>query len=166
MHAFGGWRLPTHTTPSLIPTHLCSPKKYPGRDNTLTGGWAGGEVGLKAFITDSGAAAATPPAKPAGKAAGRAAQPISQGGDVIYIGKGKSIKGDARKYPGEPLTCREGLGREQAVREEGVPAAAGGWSQPWVDWLQGLLPPCSCGLPGPQLGQQRSASCPPTRPPT
>ena len=30
------------------------PAKYPGRDNMFTGGWAGGEVGLKAFAAVRG----------------------------------------------------------------------------------------------------------------
>lgn len=73
------------------------PSKYPGRTE-YTGGWAGGEAGLKAFVAAyqrekelNGA----PPAKAA--KADRAPQPIAKGSDTIYLGKGRVIQDDARK---------------------------------------------------------------------
>jgi hypothetical protein len=79
------------------------PKKYPGREaDNLSGGWAGGEKGLKEFVANyerekmlnKEAAAAGKEAKPS-----RTPQPIAPGEDTIYLGNGRMIKGDARKYP-------------------------------------------------------------------
>ena len=49
---------------------------------------------------NGGAAAAAAKAKGAASAAARAPQPIAKDGrDVIYLGRGRTIKDDARKYP-------------------------------------------------------------------
>lgn len=64
------------------------------------GGWAGGEVGLKSFVSvhqrelELNQAA---PAKAGGKASAHEPRPIAKGSDTIYIGKGRVITDDARK---------------------------------------------------------------------
>ena len=106
----------------LIPLR-CSPKKYPGRDNELTGGWAGGEVGLKAFVASS-----TSTAGPAGAAkkpsAAREPQPIAKGSDSVYLGKGRFIKDDAKKVGCRQLVgCAAGsaAAREQRGQHQSSP---------------------------------------------
>ncbi|PSC72158.1 hypothetical protein C2E20_4510 isoform A [Micractinium conductrix] len=75
------------------------PSKYPQRSE-YTGGWAGGEKGLKEFVaaTQREKELNGAPAKKAGKAA-RAPQPIAKGSDTIYLGNGRTIVDDAKKYP-------------------------------------------------------------------
>jgi hypothetical protein len=65
------------------------PSKYPDRTE-LTGGFAGGEAGLKAFV--AAAAGGPPPAKPAGKGAGSEAR---VGGKGLYVGMGRYLPDDA-----------------------------------------------------------------------
>lgn len=91
------------------------PNKYPGRDNDFVGGWAGGEVGLKAFA----ASAATEEASTSGRTeassakkstAAAAKKGTSKGG--VYIGHekedyegrrlglpGRFVDDDPQKYP-------------------------------------------------------------------
>ena len=65
------------------------PSKYPGR-NALTGGFAGGEVGLKNFVAESGIDSvpgnASEKAEPATGKAGK---------NGIYVGKGRFLKDDS-----------------------------------------------------------------------
>lgn len=74
------------------------PSKYPRRDE-YSGGWAGGEKGLKEFVAAYQRevelnGAPKKEAKPV-----RAPQPIAKGSDTIYLGNGRVIKDDASKYP-------------------------------------------------------------------
>ena len=69
--------------------------KYASRDDWFTGGWPGGEVGLKeGFIQE-------PFEKPSGVQAEEYDLPEDyKGEDTVYIGKGKYVKGDAKKFAG------------------------------------------------------------------
>jgi hypothetical protein len=69
--------------------------KYASRDDWFTGGWPGGEVGLKeGFIQE-------PFEKPSGGQAEEYDLPEDyKGEDTVYIGKGKYVKGDAKKFAG------------------------------------------------------------------
>jgi hypothetical protein len=75
-------------------TVVDDPALYPDR-TTLTGGWAGGEVGLKAW-----AAANAPEELPAAPAppAPKGAKPAKAGKGGIYIGRGLVIDDDPAKY--------------------------------------------------------------------
>ena len=68
------------------------PKKYAGRDDWFTGGWPGGEVGLKeSFINE--------PFEPAVKSSPLNPLPEDVAGDdTVYLGKGKFAKADATKF--------------------------------------------------------------------
>ena len=92
----------------------------PGKDDVgplsgATGGFGGGEKGLKQFVSEKGIPwtndeAYPPKAKVAAQAADPAS-PIGKGKDLIYVGKPKGatkvddktkyIKDDARLYPGK-----------------------------------------------------------------
>ena len=73
------------------------PKKYAGRDNWFTGGWPGGEKQLKeVFIKEETGASKSGEAK----AAERALPDWAKGDDEIYVGKGKYVKGDSKKFAG------------------------------------------------------------------
>ncbi|KAL4452317.1 hypothetical protein ABPG75_007979 [Micractinium tetrahymenae] len=74
------------------------PAKYPGRTE-FVGGWAGGEKGLKEFVAAYQREKELNAAPPKAKAAPRDPKPIAKGEDTIYVGKGRVIKDDARKYP-------------------------------------------------------------------
>ena len=69
--------------------------KYAARDNWFTGGWPGGEVGLKeGFIQE-------PFEKPSGGQAEEYDLPEDvKGEDTVYVGKGKYVKGNAKKFAG------------------------------------------------------------------
>lgn len=64
------------------------PSKYPGR-NALTGGFAGGEVGLKNFVAENGVGSV--PQEESDKAAPASSKP---GKNAIYVGKGRFMKDD------------------------------------------------------------------------
>lgn len=65
------------------------PSKYPGR-NSLTGGFAGGEVGLKNFVAENGFVSATR------QESGNTARAPAKGGKAgIYVGKGRFLNDDA-----------------------------------------------------------------------
>ena len=68
------------------------PKKYAGRDDWFTGGWPGGEVGLKeSFIQE-------PFETPAQSSALNPLPEDVAGDDTVYLGKGKFVKADAKKF--------------------------------------------------------------------
>jgi len=69
--------------------------KYAARDNWFTGGWPGGEVGLKeGFIQE-------PFEKPSQAQKQYDELPDdAKGEDDIYVGKGKYVKGNAKKFAG------------------------------------------------------------------
>ena len=71
------------------------PKKYASRDDWFTGGWPGGEVGLKeGFINEP--FEKPPPSSPLN----RMPEDV-EGDDVVYVGKGKFARGvDATKFSG------------------------------------------------------------------
>lgn len=122
--------------------------KYPEK-NEYTGGWAGGEAGLKQFIEECKREQELNAAAKAEKVAGNAreAQPLGKGSDVIYLGysnvearksgeKGRVLKADGRKYP-ERTSLTGGfaggeLGLKAYVQSGDVPIAngAGGGRQP------------------------------------
>lgn len=92
------------------------PRKYPGRDNDFTGGWAGGEVGLKAFVEDLAApGGASKPAAKAAKPAGELPPQLS-GRDEIYVGKGRTVKGNASKFPQKTELTGGFAGGEEGVK--------------------------------------------------
>ena len=72
-------------------------KKYAGRDNLFTGGWPGGEKQLKEVFIQEEAAAAAQAAKESAK---NELPEYAKGDDTIYVGKGKYVKGDAKKFAG------------------------------------------------------------------
>ncbi|PRW56942.1 supervillin isoform X3 [Chlorella sorokiniana] len=107
------------------------PKKYPGRDNDFVGGWAGGEVGLKSFVSNTQRERElNQPSAKAEKGGAHQPRPIAKGSDTIYVGKGRVIQDDARKYPGRNELTGGFAGGElglQAFKEKGdVPIAADG----------------------------------------
>ena len=65
------------------------PSKYPGRDNLYTGGFAGGETGLKNFVAEKGIPYSSPAKESA--AANASAKKQAKG---IYVGKGKYVEDD------------------------------------------------------------------------
>lgn len=66
------------------------PSKYPGRDNAYTGGFAGGETGLKNFVAKEGIPYSSPKS-----AAAEGAQKASSGKTSgIYVGKGRFVEDD------------------------------------------------------------------------
>ena len=68
------------------------PKKYAGRDDWFTGGWPGGEVGLKeSFIQE-------PFETPAQSSVLNPLPDDVAGDDTVYLGKGKFVKADATKF--------------------------------------------------------------------
>jgi hypothetical protein len=71
------------------------PKKYAGRDDWFTGGWPGGEVGLKeSFIQE-------PIEVDSGPTSNWAKLPEEfDGEDTVYVGKGKYLKADAKAFAG------------------------------------------------------------------
>jgi len=89
------------------------PDKYPRRDNDFVGGWAGGEVGLKAFAAGASAEASTSgssSSSPSSAAAAAAAKAKKAG--KVYIGHekddyegrrlgipGRFVDDDPQKYP-------------------------------------------------------------------
>lgn len=90
------------------------PSRYPDRTQT-TGGWAGGEQGLAAFIEEeqkksSAGQAVVPKDQEEAKKEGGQPRVISKDGDTIYIGFGKGnksgegsayVQDDPRRYPGK-----------------------------------------------------------------
>ena len=78
--------------------------KYAARDNWFTGGWPGGEVGLKeGFIQE-------PFEKPSEAQKQYDELPDdAKGEDDIYVGKGKYVKGNAKKFAGRD-TCSPAAG--------------------------------------------------------
>lgn len=72
-------------------------KKYAGRDNWFTGGWPGGEKQLKEVFIQEEAVAAAQAAKESAK---NELPEYAKGDDTIYVGKGKYVKGDAKKFAG------------------------------------------------------------------
>lgn len=87
------------------------PTKYPGRDNDFVGGWAGGEVGLKAFAA-AGAAAAEQASTSGSSASAAAAKAKAKKAGKVYIGHekddyearrlglpGRFVDDDPAKYP-------------------------------------------------------------------
>lgn len=65
------------------------PSKYPGR-NALTGGFAGGEVGLKNFVAENGIDSVS------GKTSEKAEPATGKAGkNGIYVGKGRFLKDDS-----------------------------------------------------------------------
>lgn len=113
------------------------PKKYPDR-NELTGGWAGGEVGLKSFVKELSAQGAISKKADQSKPA-HTPKPIASGRDDIYIGfskeddrtgkKGRFLRDDAKKYPQrDSLTggfAGGELGLKKFVETGDVPIAEG-----------------------------------------
>ena len=79
-------------------TVIDDPSLYPDRTE-LTGGWAGGEVGLKSWATEN-----APTGKEGNPAAAektpapKGAKPATPGGAGIYIGRGLVIQDDPAKY--------------------------------------------------------------------
>ena len=65
------------------------PNKYPRRDNAYTGGFAGGETGLKKFVSEKGIPYSE--AKASGEK--RAEKPTKKSGG-IYVGKGRFVEDD------------------------------------------------------------------------
>ncbi len=65
------------------------PNKYPRRDNAYTGGFAGGETGLKKFVSEQGIPYSE--AKASGEK--RTEKPSKKSGD-IYVGKGRYVEDD------------------------------------------------------------------------
>ena len=103
------------------------PKKYPER-NELTGGWAGGEVGLKGWVQElSSQGAISPKAKKIEPKAPRTPKPIATGRDEIYIGfskeddrtgkKGRILRDDAKKYPQRDTLTGGFAGGELGLRK-------------------------------------------------
>eukprot|EP01025_Chloroclados_australasicus_P050097 TRINITY_DN5726_c0_g1_i1.p1 TRINITY_DN5726_c0_g1~~TRINITY_DN5726_c0_g1_i1.p1 ORF type:complete len:190 (-),score=15.24 TRINITY_DN5726_c0_g1_i1:163-732(-) len=87
------------------------PKKYPSR-TPLTGGWAGGENGLREFIAKTelrGKDSKEVRRGPATKLLG--------GKDVIYTGKGNYVRDDAQKYPSRTAVTGGFAGGERGVRK-------------------------------------------------
>eukprot|EP00892_Ulva_mutabilis_P006364 jgi/Ulvmu1/409/UM001_0416.1 len=72
-----------------------NPEKYPDK-TALAGGWAGGEKGLQQFVAKSALETSITDAPKESKPV-KPRQP--EGPDAIYIGQGKFIKDDPRKYP-------------------------------------------------------------------
>eukprot|EP00884_Botryococcus_braunii_P003362 jgi/Botrbrau1/13026/Bobra.0389s0018.3 len=96
------------------------PSKYPDR-SPFTGGWAGGEAGLKAWVQEYGKTAAAPPTKKKAVEQPPASKVARAFGEPIYLGFGKDeleerkagqrgrvIKDDPLRYPDKetigPLT--------------------------------------------------------------
>ena len=89
------------------------PTKYPGRDNDFVGGWAGGEVGLKAFAAGAAATAAEQASTSgSSSAAAAAAKAKAKAKGKVYIGHekddyearrlglpGRFVDDDPQKYP-------------------------------------------------------------------
>ena len=98
------------------------PAKYPGRDNDFVGGWAGGEVGLKAFAagaaakeeqaSTSGSSSSSSSSSAAAAAAAAAKAKVRKAGGKVYIGHekddyearrlglpGRFVDDDPQKYP-------------------------------------------------------------------
>mmetsp|Transcript_12692 Transcript_12692/g.53185 ORF Transcript_12692/g.53185 Transcript_12692/m.53185 type:complete len:208 (-) Transcript_12692:119-742(-) len=68
------------------------PKKYAARDDWFTGGWPGGEVGLKeSFIQE-------PYETPVQSSPLNPLPEDVAGEDTVYLGKGKFVKADAKKF--------------------------------------------------------------------
>ena len=68
------------------------PKKYAARDDWFTGGWPGGEVGLKeSFIQE-------PFETPVESSPLNPLPEDVAGEDTVYLGKGKFVKADATKF--------------------------------------------------------------------
>lgn len=77
------------------------PALYPGRDpGGLTGGWAGGEVGLKEKSVPGWASEA---AASVGDAASPTQPSSERGKDSVYVGKGRWQRGDPALYPDKEL---------------------------------------------------------------
>lgn len=64
------------------------PSKYPGRDNAYTGGFAGGETGLKNFVAEKG----IPYSSPTKEEPPKISASTKKSG--IYVGKGKYVDDD------------------------------------------------------------------------
>ena len=109
------------------------PKKYPGRDDLLTGGWAGGEAGLwikrEEFKKELEASKTKSDVKEPPKKVGKSS-PWSKNGEPIYVGfgkdeldlkasgvKGRVIYDDVAKYPGRDDLLTGGFaGGERGLR--------------------------------------------------
>ena len=96
--------------------------KYAARDNWFTGGWPGGEVGLKeGFIQE-------PFEKPSQAQKQYDEFPDdAKGEDDIYVGKGKYVKGNAKKFAGRDNPFHRRLGRRRGRPQERGAAQAQGW---------------------------------------
>ena len=71
---------------------LDDPRKYAARDDWFTGGWPGGEVGLKeSFIQE-------PYETPVQSSPLNPLPEDVAGEDTVYLGKGKFVKADAKKF--------------------------------------------------------------------
>jgi hypothetical protein len=68
-------------------TVVDDPKKYPER-NEVVGGWAGGEVGLKRFVSELDGNPAAPDKKKSSEGKGNPS-PVFEGKDKIYVGYSK-----------------------------------------------------------------------------
>ena len=92
------------------------PKKYAGRDDWFTGGWPGGEVGLKeSFIQE-------PFETPAQSSALNPLPEDVAGDDTVYLGKGKFVKADAKKFAGRDNLLTGGwAGGEVALKNGDAP---------------------------------------------
>ena len=88
------------------------PDKYPRRDNDFVGGWAGGEVGLKAFAAGASAEASTSGSSSSPFSAAAAAAAKAKKAGKVYIGHekddyegrrlgipGRFVDDDPQKYP-------------------------------------------------------------------
>jgi len=81
------------------------PSKYPGRDNLYTGGFAGGETGLKNFVAEKGIPYSSPAKE--SKAAKASAKKPAKG---VYVGKGKFFEDDkSNTYKVMKLSTRDAL---------------------------------------------------------
>ncbi|RMZ52090.1 hypothetical protein APUTEX25_001284 [Auxenochlorella protothecoides] len=95
------------------------PSLYPDRDALGIGGWAGGEVGLRAFLERSGDVARyedAPLETPLADTPPRPAQDPFAGNDRIYVGRGRWITADARKFPYRDAFSGGFAGGELGVR--------------------------------------------------
>lgn len=77
------------------------PKKYAGRDNWFTGGWPGGEKELKEIFIQEELKNAKAKADKGDKSKKTFDLPEDvRGEDNVYVGKGRYVKGDAKKFAG------------------------------------------------------------------
>jgi hypothetical protein len=88
------------------------PKKYAARDDWFTGGWPGGEVGLKeSFIQE-------PYETPVQSSPLNPLPEDVAGEDTVYLGKGKFVKADAKKFAARDNLLTGRLGRRRGGFEK------------------------------------------------